>query len=121
MPCGCRPAPTTSRYGRIHRETSRTSWSAMGKSSSCRSRIVAEHPDWDVFGRCRLPWTCRMRTGCKPGLLFPLAADTVIVAIESMRVGLIDGKAPISHIAAVEIGRWRRDADVGIGWLTAEG
>src|SRR5215208_6649149 len=35
-----------------------------------------------------------------------------------MRVGWVDGEAVIGHVAAVEIGWWRRDADIGIGHFT---
>jgi hypothetical protein len=34
-----------------------------------------------------------------------LAADAVKIAIESMRVGRVDGEAPIGHVTTVEIRR----------------
>src|SRR5215213_4464275 len=38
-----------------------------------------------------------------------------------MRVRRVDGEAPIGHVTTVQIGRRRRDADVGIRRLTAKG
>src|SRR5215212_11100432 len=35
-----------------------------------------------------------------------------------MRVGWVDGEAVIGHVATVEIGWWRWDADIGIGHFT---
>jgi hypothetical protein len=34
-----------------------------------------------------------------------LAADAVKISIESMRVGRVDGEAPMVHVATVEIRR----------------
>ena len=43
-----------------------------------------------------------------------LAADAVAVAVEAVRVRRQDAKAAIGDVAAVEVGRRRRDTHVGV-------
>jgi len=43
-----------------------------------------------------------------------LAADPVVVAVEAVWVGADDAELLVRDVLAVEIGRRRRDADVGV-------
>src|SRR4029079_4998790 len=59
--------------------------------------------------RCRLPWW--LNRGCRP---LALAAASVVVAVEVVRVCADDGEVAVRDVAAVEV-RWRRrDADGGV-------
>jgi hypothetical protein len=42
-------------------------------------------------------------------------ADSITVAIEVVRIGAHDFESPEFYVFAVQVRRWRRDADVGVG------
>jgi hypothetical protein len=76
----------------------------MEKSSSCRLRTAAEHLDRGALsplGQC--PW--RTKAGYDPRSSSPLTSDAIVVAVETMRVGRVNGEAPIGHVTTVQIGR----------------
>lgn len=59
---------------------------------------------------------CRKLFHSSPPHLSRLATDAIVVAVEAVRVGRANSEPPEGDVAAVQIGRWRRDTNRRIGW-----
>ena len=45
----------------------------------------------------------------------PLAPNSVAIAVEIMGIGREDGKVLLRNVRAIQVGGWRRDAEIRIG------